>query len=100
MALRDVIFDSIFPSMEKIFRAAVHNWRRRLTNMRDVLVLLDSLRARVDVHDPTALLAAFSKEPVASQALGVEAIFAALFLTVEHPGSADANRALDRMWSL
>jgi len=62
--------------------------------------LLDSLRARVGVHDPTTLLAAFSKEPVASQALGVEAIFAALFLTLEHPGGADANRALDRMWSL
>jgi squalene-hopene/tetraprenyl-beta-curcumene cyclase len=62
--------------------------------------LLDSLRARVEVHDPTALLAAFSKEPAASQALGVEAIFAALFLTLDNPGSADANRALDRMWSL
>jgi hypothetical protein len=62
--------------------------------------LLDSLRVRVEIKDPTALLPAFSKEPVASQALGVEAIFAALFLTLEHPGGPDANRALERMWSL
>ncbi|HLJ44959.1 MAG TPA: hypothetical protein VKU01_03060 [Bryobacteraceae bacterium] len=55
--------------------------------------LLDALRARVDRTDGTRLLPAFSKEPHASEALGVEAIFAALFLP-------DSKAAFDRLWSL
>ncbi len=41
--------------------------------------LRDALRTRVDRNDGTKLLPAFSKEPHASEALGVEAIFAARF---------------------
>ncbi len=55
--------------------------------------LRDALRTRVDRNDGTKLLPAFSKEPHASEALGVEAIFAALFLP-------DSKAAFDRLWSL
>ena len=54
--------------------------------------LLDGLRARVDKTEVKDLFAGFRKEPGASQAVGVESIFAALFLGSE--------KALDRMWSL
>src|SRR5580700_2117448 len=40
----------------------------------------------------------FTKEPVASQAVGVEAIFAALFLAPEN--SASSQAAFDRLWFL
>lgn len=42
--------------------------------------LLNSLRARVDKKEAREVFPSFAKEPVASQALGVEAILAALFL--------------------
>jgi squalene-hopene/tetraprenyl-beta-curcumene cyclase len=60
--------------------------------------LLDGLRARVDKREGKAVFPAFGKEPLGSQALGVESIFAALFLA---PGNqASAEQAFDRMWSL
>ncbi len=57
--------------------------------------LLDALRARVSFGLEEALKAV--KEPVASQAVGVEAICAALFLGNEKPA---AQQAWDRLWSL
>ncbi|MBI3667348.1 MAG: hypothetical protein HY236_14170 [Acidobacteria bacterium] len=63
--------------------------------------LLDGLRARVDKVTPQQLSG--NDAPHASEALGVEAIFAALFLA-ENPGDAtppaEAQKALDRMWAL
>jgi squalene-hopene/tetraprenyl-beta-curcumene cyclase len=60
--------------------------------------LLDALRARVDKTDAKDISRTFTKEPVASQAVGVEAIFAALFLAPEN--SASSQAAFDRLWSL
>jgi squalene-hopene/tetraprenyl-beta-curcumene cyclase len=57
--------------------------------------LVDSLRARVGIGLKDALKA--QKEPVASQGIGVEAIFAALFLGHEKPA---AQEAWDRLWSM
>jgi squalene-hopene/tetraprenyl-beta-curcumene cyclase len=57
--------------------------------------LVDGLRARVGFSLENALKAV--KEPVASQAVGVEAIFAALFLAND---KAEAQQALDRLWSM
>jgi squalene-hopene/tetraprenyl-beta-curcumene cyclase len=57
--------------------------------------LLDGLRARVGSGLEDALKTA--KEPVASQSVGVEAIFAALFLPQEEPA---AQQAWDRLWSM
>lgn len=54
--------------------------------------LMDALRARVDKKTGKEIFAGFSREPVASQALGVEAVFAALFLS--------SDGAFDRLWSL
>jgi squalene-hopene/tetraprenyl-beta-curcumene cyclase len=66
--------------------------------------LLDGLRARADKREAKEIFAAFTKEPIASQALGVEAIFATLFLTLADSGkpgmSAATHLAFDRMWSL
>ena len=42
--------------------------------------LLDGLRARVDKKIAKEIFPAFTKEPLASQALGVESILSALFL--------------------
>jgi squalene-hopene/tetraprenyl-beta-curcumene cyclase len=53
---------------------------------------LDGLRARVDKREVKDVSKSFTKEPAASQALGVEAIFAALFLPTD-------ERALDRLWA-
>jgi squalene-hopene/tetraprenyl-beta-curcumene cyclase len=64
--------------------------------------LLDGLRARVDKREGKDLFAAFAKEPLASQALGVESVFAALFLAREGPAghlSEKAELAFGRMWS-
>jgi squalene-hopene/tetraprenyl-beta-curcumene cyclase len=64
--------------------------------------LLDALRARADKREGKDLFAGFGKEPLASQALGVESVLAALFLAREDPGgrlSRNAELALDRMWS-
>lgn len=61
--------------------------------------LVDGLRARVGMGLQDALKSA--KEPLASQAVGVEAIFAALFLAQEKPAAQQAARqAWDRLWSM
>jgi len=57
--------------------------------------LVDGLRARVGSGLEDALKT--GKEPVASQSVGVEAIFAALFLPQEKPA---AQQAWDRLWSM
>jgi squalene-hopene/tetraprenyl-beta-curcumene cyclase len=61
--------------------------------------LLAALSARVPTTDPTKIMPLFSKEPLASQAYGVESIYAALFLSRENPESAEAHAAVARMWS-
>jgi hypothetical protein len=65
--------------------------------------LLDALRARVASTDAKDMFPAFTKEPLATQARGVEGVFAALFLSLDSGRqnlNADARKALDRMWSL
>jgi squalene-hopene/tetraprenyl-beta-curcumene cyclase len=66
--------------------------------------LLSGLRTRVDKTEMKDLFKTQYKEPLASQALGVESIFAALFLTLNDDGAAklspEAERAFERMWSL
>jgi squalene-hopene/tetraprenyl-beta-curcumene cyclase len=57
--------------------------------------LVDGLRARVGSGLEDALKTA--KEPVASQSVAVEAIFAALFLPREKPA---AQQAWERLWSM
>jgi squalene-hopene/tetraprenyl-beta-curcumene cyclase len=57
--------------------------------------LVDGLRARVGFGIEDALKTV--KEPGASQSVGVEAIFAALFLAREEPA---AQQAWDRLWSI
>ncbi len=54
--------------------------------------LLSGLRARVAATEAKELFPRFAKEPLASQSMGVESIFAALFLSSEP--------AFSRMWSL
>lgn len=65
--------------------------------------LLDSLRSRLDMRTAKDLFPKV-KEPLTSQVAGPEAVWAALFLTLEDAGkpklSASAEKALDRMWSL
>lgn len=62
----------------------------------------DALRTRVEMGLADSLKV--RKEPRASEAIGVEAILAALFLTLDKPGaaplSAKAERAFERLWSL
>ena len=57
--------------------------------------LVDGLRARVGSGLEDALKT--GKEPVASQSVGVEAIFAAVFLPQEKPA---AQQAWERLWSM
>jgi squalene-hopene/tetraprenyl-beta-curcumene cyclase len=57
--------------------------------------LKDALLARVGIGLKDALKA--QKEPAASQGIGVESIFAALFLDQEKPAS---RQAWDRLWSM
>ena len=57
--------------------------------------LVDALVARVGIGLKDALKA--QKEPAASQGIGVESIFAALFLGQETPA---AQQAWDRLWSM
>jgi squalene-hopene/tetraprenyl-beta-curcumene cyclase len=57
--------------------------------------LRDALLARAGIGLKEALKA--GKEPVASQGIGVESIFAALFLNAEKPAS---QQAWDRLWSM
>ncbi|MGH9720218.1 MAG: hypothetical protein ACRD8O_08400 [Bryobacteraceae bacterium] len=64
--------------------------------------LTAALKARVAKREPTELFPAFKKEPLASQAAGVESIHAALFLTLENAGrtlSPEAEQAFERMWA-
>lgn len=65
--------------------------------------LLSGLRARVAKHEGKEVFPSFTKEPLTSQALGVESIHAALFLARETAGtgklSPEARQAFDRMWS-
>jgi hypothetical protein len=66
--------------------------------------LLAGLRARVGLLEAGEVSPAFTAGPRASQCLGVEAVFAALFLVLADSGGAtleaDARAALDRLWSL
>lgn len=57
--------------------------------------LVDGLRARVGSGLEDALKA--GKDPVATQSVGVEAIFAALFLAREKPA---AQQSWERLWSM
>ena len=61
--------------------------------------LLDGLRARVDKKHPKDL-SPEGREPGASQKLGVESIFSALFLALQDPNSPEVRQAFDRLWSL
>jgi len=63
--------------------------------------LLDGMKARVAKQDLKELFPR-SSAPKASEALGVEAIFSALFLAMENSTvmSPDAEKAFTRMWSL
>ena len=66
--------------------------------------LIEGLRARAGLLDAKEIKRGFAAEPMASQALGVEAVFAALFLSLADSGGAaldaDAQKAFDRLWSL
>lgn len=68
------------------------------------LGLLKSLRARVDKRDVSQISPAFSKEPNASAAVGVESVQAALFLALDDEDntklSPETEQALERMWAL
>src|SRR4051812_45520590 len=55
---------------------------------------LDGLRSRIATTSVDGIYPAFAKEPVASQTVAVESIFAALFLAPE------STQAFDRMWQL
>src|SRR5579871_3800066 len=55
-----------------------------------------SLRDRLDTTDATRIKKGMTAEPTASQAIGVESIFAALFL--RDPESS--RKAFDRLWPL
>lgn len=62
--------------------------------------LMNALRARLDEK---AVSPGFSKEPLASESMGVEAILAVSFLTrdsSQEKVSPEALRALDRLWLL
>ena len=61
--------------------------------------LLDGLRTRVPIRDAKEVLPAFKRDPLASQAMGVESIHSALFLAANN-WNADARAALDRMWAM
>jgi squalene-hopene/tetraprenyl-beta-curcumene cyclase len=65
--------------------------------------LTASLRARVDIRDPQQWKPGV-KEPNGSQMLGVEAVWAALFLASEDAPrgklSAETEKAFDRLWAL
>jgi hypothetical protein len=66
-------------------------------------LILDGLRTRVAGREPKDVSRSFVKEPAGSQALGVEAIFAALFLARDSHGETltpAASAAFDRLWAL
>jgi squalene-hopene/tetraprenyl-beta-curcumene cyclase len=66
--------------------------------------LVDGLRARVEKKSGKDISPAFANEPLASQAMGVESIFSALFLASQDADSGTMStatqQAFDRMWSL
>jgi len=66
--------------------------------------LLKALRARVDKREVSQIAPAFSKEPNASAAVGVESVQAALFLALDDEDDAnlspETEQALARMWAL
>jgi len=66
--------------------------------------LLTGLRARAGLLEAKQIHPSFVGEPRGSQSLGVEAAFAALFLSLADAGGAtldaDARTAFDRLWSL
>ncbi|MBN9659373.1 MAG: hypothetical protein J0H49_14405 [Acidobacteria bacterium] len=66
--------------------------------------LLNALRARVDKNEAKEYAPGITKEPMASQAIGVEAIFAALFLARADEASGSMSpatkQAFDRLWRL
>lgn len=66
--------------------------------------LLNALRARVDKNEAKEYAPGITKEPMASQAIGVEAIFAALFLARADESSGSMSpatkQAFDRLWRL
>jgi squalene-hopene/tetraprenyl-beta-curcumene cyclase len=59
--------------------------------------LLNALRTRSGARDGTI---SHFKEPTASQVLGVEAVFAALFLSADSFTSGESKAALNRLWAL
>jgi hypothetical protein len=65
---------------------------------------LSGLRARAGIREAGEINPAFAKEPLAGQALGVEAIFSALFLAWKDRDSGtmspETAQAFDRMWTL
>jgi squalene-hopene/tetraprenyl-beta-curcumene cyclase len=62
------------------------------------------LRARDAISDAREIKRGFTTEPMAAQALGVEAVYASLFLTLTDTGgvslNSDAQKAFDRLWTL
>lgn len=66
--------------------------------------LVESLRSRVGKTDVKELFGPKTSDAYGAQALGVEAIFAALFLATENapgaPLSKAGEQAFDRMWAL
>ena len=66
--------------------------------------LLNGLRERAGIRRAADISPSFTREPRASQALGVESVFAALFLvrddSTEGALSQASRQALDRLWAL
>jgi squalene-hopene/tetraprenyl-beta-curcumene cyclase len=64
--------------------------------------LVSGIRARVDITEPGPFSKnpKFPENPRAERFISAESIFAALFLTLDSPGSPETERAFKRMWSL
>lgn len=58
--------------------------------------VLGDLRSRVDKREAKDISRGFTKEPLASQAVGVESVLSALFLAQD----GASPKAFDRLWSL
>ena len=67
-------------------------------------VVLNGLRTRVDKRVGKDLREGFAKEPMSSESVGVEAVFAALFLARQDQAggamSPETQKAFERMWAL
>jgi squalene-hopene/tetraprenyl-beta-curcumene cyclase len=64
---------------------------------------LEGLRRRVDMQEAREINSAFTQDPLATQATGVETVFAAYFLAVQDHGgpvTPKTERALERLWRL